>query len=552
MGRRKLFTQTTLTAAKFLPRDIPAGNPLRPSVTVVSFPANPTTNRHYDFAPWYGVGIDNITAGWQQQIERFLAGLDNDVAVTTIVNYCCIGGRNFLEFMVLSSQTAQHELTLNDINRNTIDGFLSFLCQKNITMLSQRAIYSACRSVLIAIGLRGKINLTLRGRPDLLTFPTNPFPGCNRRARGESPLTQPQRRAFATALKSALSPLMTLSSSPGPDLLSYALLVIALHTGRNTTPLLELTTSCLIPHPREGLMFLQLNKRRGHSEDKVVIRHEATQDETSWPAIRLTVARLIRNVIRLTEPLRDEALPRLKSSLWLYRVPAGSTSGQLTTLTSSVLLHHTDKLIKHANLTDDNGNWLRLNVSRLRKTFINKVYEILDEDLIATAAAAGNSPQVTAHNYLSPPEKAGLRWQKMGRILTTELLSISPGNLAQTPAGRCRDRRNGEYAPTTPGAQCYSFLNCLRCHHYVVTADDLHRVFSFFWRVLYERSRVSKNCWKQYYAYIPRLIERTVIIPGIQHGIFRQSDVDQARETARHSPHPFWSYERPLAWLEKQ
>jgi len=82
----------------------------------------------------------------------------------------------------------------------------------------------------------------------------------------------------------------------------------------------------------------------------------------------------------------------------------------------------------------------------------------------------------------------------MERILTTELLSVSPKNLAQTPAGRCRHRRNGEYAPTTPGAQCYSFLNCLRCRHYVVTADDLHRVFSFFWRVLYERNRVSKHC----------------------------------------------------------
>lgn len=203
---------------------------------------------------------------------------------------------------------------------------------------------------------------------------------------------------------------MTLSSSLGPDLLSYALLVIALHTGRNTTPLLELTTSCLIPHSREGLMFLQLNKRQGHTpKTKWLSDRKRLKTKHLGQKYGLPLSRLIRNIIRLIEPPSDESPPYLKSSLWLYRVPAGSTSRQLTTLTSSVLLHHADKLIKHANLTDDNGNCLRLNFSRLRKTFINKVYEILDEDLIATAAAASNSQQVTAHNYLRPPEKAGLR-----------------------------------------------------------------------------------------------------------------------------------------------
>jgi hypothetical protein len=203
--------------------------------------------------------------------------MDNQVSTTTVVNYCCIAGRNFLDFMALSSQSSQKEITLLDIDRNTINGFLHFLYQRNISTLSQRAIYSACRSVLKAIGLRGKIKITLRGKPDLLTFPINPFPGSNRRARGESPLPQHQRLAFSIALREATKPLMSLQIAPGPDLLSYVLLSIALHTGRNTTPLLELSCNCLIPHPRQGLMFLQLNKRRGHFEDKVVIRRTPYQ-----------------------------------------------------------------------------------------------------------------------------------------------------------------------------------------------------------------------------------------------------------------------------------
>ncbi|HHT0344205.1 TPA: hypothetical protein ACTW5G_005440 [Klebsiella variicola subsp. variicola] len=552
MGKRKLFIQTTLEAANFFSHEKSFNIPSRPSTGLVFFPDNPTTNRSFDFSPWYGVGIDDITGEWQRQIERFLAGMDNQVSTTTVVNYCYIAGRNFLDFMALSSQSSKKEITLLDIDRNTINGFLHFLYQRNISTLSQRAIYSACRSVLKAIGLRGKIKITLRGKPDLLTFPINPFPGSNRRARGESPLPQHQRLAFSIALREATKPLMSLQIAPGPDLLSYVLLSIALHTGRNTTPLLELSCNCLIPHPRQGLMFLQLNKRRGHFEDKVVIRENTISDEETWPAINFSMAQLIQKVIELTAPLREKAPSHLKTLLWLYRVPAGPTTGQLTTLTSSVILHHTNKLIKEARLVDDNGNQLRLNISRLRKTFINRIYEVLDGDIISTVAAAGNSPQVTEKNYLRSTEQSRLNWKKMGIVLTSELLNTNPDNLEQTPTGHCRNRKSGEYAPTTPGAQCFSFLNCLRCRHYVVTTDDLYRVFSFYWRVLYEHNRVSKRCWKRFYAFIPRLIERNVVTPGLQNHIFRQADIDLARESAKHSPHPFWAYNTPLTWLEKQ
>ncbi|WP_410966905.1 hypothetical protein, partial [Salmonella sp. SAL04277] len=84
-------------------------------------------------------------------------------------------------------------------------------------------------------------------------------------------------------------------------------------------------------------------------------------DEETWPAINFSMAQLIQKVIELTAPLREKATSHLKTLLWLYRVPAGPTTGQLTTLTSSVILHHTNKLIKEARLVDDNGNQLRLN-----------------------------------------------------------------------------------------------------------------------------------------------------------------------------------------------
>jgi hypothetical protein len=119
------------------------------------------------------------------------------------------------------------------------------------------------------------------------------------------------------------------------------------------------------------------------------------------------MAQLIQKVIELTAPLREKATSHLKTLLWLYRVPAGPTTGQLTTLTSSVILHHTNKLIKEARLVDDNGNQLRLNISRLRKTFINRIYEVLDGDLISTLRLPATAPG-DGKNYLRSTEQSDL------------------------------------------------------------------------------------------------------------------------------------------------
>lgn len=71
------------------------------------------------------------------------------------------------------------------------------------------------------------------------------------------------------------------------------------------------------------------------------------------------------------------------------------------------------KLVKDFDLRDANGDPLRINVSRLRKTFINRINEILDDDLVTTAVAAGNTPQVTGNVYLRPGEgsrRTGSSW----------------------------------------------------------------------------------------------------------------------------------------------
>lgn len=86
-----------------------------------------------------------------------------------------------------------------------------------------------------------------------------------------------------------------------------------------------------------------------------------------------------------------------------------------------------------------------------------------------------------------------------------------------------------------------NFMNCLRCKHYVVTAEDLYKLFSFYFRVLAERSRMDKRRWAREYAHIPRLIDHYIIAEGLRRGTFKAAAVDDAREHARTQPHPFWS-----------
>ncbi len=192
---------------------------------------------------------------------------------------------------------------------------------------------------------------------------------------------------------------------------------------------------------------------------------------------------------------------------------------------------------------------MRINVSRLRKTFINRIHEILDGDLVATSAAAGNSPKVTALHYLRPSEKSKENWRFMGQALVEELLTNSIGSTEKTPTGRCTDTKTGQFAPKKDGQICMSFVDCLRCRNYVVTGDDLYRLFSFYWRILRERSRMDKTRWQRQLAHIIRLIDRDVIEQGLAKGIFKKTQVAQVKDHARRNPHPYWRSDVTLETL---
>lgn len=551
MGKRKVFNKTDINVSKVghgcdaTDRIVIPHKTTPPVITTIAFGRNASGKRTFDFAPWYNTGIDPITYACQQQIMRFLAGQDSVVEISTVTAYCVNGLSYFLSYLVVYANAAGRGLSLSDVNRSIIDSFLCDLSFRGVVTTTQKGIYKNAKSVLLALGRRGLITIVDAG--DAATFPRNPFPNSNRKYKGETPLTKRERQGVATALRQALMPIWSDDVSVTSDLLSYALLIVALHTGRNATPLLEMGRDCLRAHPKDNSVFLVLWKRRGYSTSKVALRAESIAERVleSTPTIKTNVERLIRRVLALTEPLRLECQEDLEGRVWLYRSRGGAVpAGQCLALSDRTLERGIKKLVVNYGLTDGDGQPLRLNVSRLRKTFANRIFELLDGDLAATAIALGNTPQVAGRNYLVPGEAAVKDWQFMGEILVQELLSRTLlATYERTPMGLCGDPVNGQYSPKAEGANCFSFLNCLRCKHYAVTADDLYKLFSFYFRVFTERSRMDKRRWAREYAHIPRLIDNYIVAEGLRRGAFNSKSVEAARERALRDPHPFWSVE---------
>lgn len=548
MGKRKEFIKTDFNTTKIGQSQDATGNvvvlpeTVPPTNTIVEFGRNASSNRTFDFARWYGTRINSITNACQRQIERFLDGRDGARTPASVSSYCLNGLRNFLEYCVLHSTDMSRDLTLADVNRDLIDGYIYYLASHNVSASTQKTRYTHTKAVLIALGQRKIIPLVNMG--DTATFPRNPFPNTNRKIKGETPLSKSERQAFAVALRQAIQPIWAEDIVVTSELLIFALLIVALHTGRNTTPLLEMSHDCLSPHPKDNTVFLVLWKRRGYNTSKVALRGEPEIERLleSTPSVKSNVERLIRRVMQLTWPLNAEAPLDLKGRVWLYRSRESSSAGKVTALNTQLLGKTISRFVIEHNLHDSNGDPLRLNISRLRKTFANRIFELSDGDLATTATALGNTARVADQNYLVAGENARRNWQFMGQMLIEELLTQTiSATYKNTPTGRCNDPLNGEYAPKHDGKICMNFMNCLRCKHYAVTSEDLYKLFSFYFRVLDERSRMDKQRWAREYAHIPRLIDHYIIAEGLRRGIFNAAHVKTTREHARNQPHSFWS-----------
>lgn len=504
---------------------------LRPINPVINFPSlgsQTSKGQNYDMGKHYGKGFDDITNRVFYTTQTLLKN-SKDGSERTKHEYLMSGFKNLAEYLEIWHHAKDCELTHEGISPELIEGFRGHLLGLGIGYTSQKNIYTMVKSLLTAMR---KHNYWVVDKDIYaITFPRNPYPNSNRRQKGAKPFSEYEKRQVVVALKQALTGIYAQSRTE--PLTSYELTVcvlgIAMQTGINTTPLLEMTTNSLSDHPlKKNRKLLTVFKKRGNATQLHNLRK--SEELSLVQGVKLDVAYMIERITALNQPLRDA----LNSDhLLLFTSRSGANSGEITSLTDLSLAYGIETLAKHCELKDEDGKAIVINISRVRKTFINGIYELSGENILVAANAAKHKGTESIDHYLEAPEQTKRNLGLMGEIRVKELTS----DAKVTPIAHCKDPINGDKAPKN-GKTCADFLACFRCKSCVITGDDLYRLYSLYWAIVRNRDSFGRKDWKRHLRNVLSIIDTEVEPAFIAQGML--SHLQAERERAKHNPHPYW------------
>lgn len=495
----------------------------------IKFPENATDTRYFYSVKFLGKRFDDVVLTTFAVIARLLDSAiktgQQTYAYTTLVCFCTMGLVHLYAYCeeLIASKTFSI-LTSADITEEFILGFEEFLQKKPIK--SQRHILTRVKKILT----QREFNV------DPSWFPVNSFAG-------RSPEKPPRSIRFTPrehmALKTALAnEVRTILSNEEPlnrDDLCVCLLTIADKTGANLQPLLELDTSAITAHPfNPHKRILNLYKRRNNSTHPIPLIPGSVDEEEEGPVPKFVEAppfieKLINTIISSNERARS-------SSKFPFRVFVSFTArtpnenGKI--LTKSAINDTIKNLISKYCLKSEDGRPLVVNYERIRKTWINNAFELSDHDPYITAALANQGIRVSNDHYLQAPPDAKQKHSLMGEVRVDELLNYDFEN---TLIAKCSDIINGERAPKD-GGFCVQVFGCFKCSNFVVTGDDLYRLYSFYLHCLRLRGKLGARAWKKTYGHITKIITKE-ILPK-----FDEKLVEAASEKARNNPHPAWKH----------
>lgn len=531
MKIRKPFEGDTLTRVSTEPIAEHDGG----AVIILPVKGNATTLRKLDLTPYLGYGIDDWVWVCVAQLRAFLAG--GGVTPATVTSYWNSGILHFFDFLISAGIPCQ-PFTLE--NKHLV-AYIDWLKgHGNWAYGSQRGRYNHTKSVLVGLQQRQLV----KGGKAL--FPVNPFPSSNSRMKGATPLSTGERIRLAEAIRDDLIAIHKKTfDGTASEALVVHLLALAVRTGANTTPLLDMTRDCLRPHPfMPNMMLLELFKRRGNATHLKSLRF--SQEEDRPVSIPLDGVALLKKVLTLTQPLADAAPDDLKDFVWLYVGEGnGKMRTKLTRLSTDMLYLGTQSLIDRHQIKGDDGEPLQVNPSRLRKTMEMRLWSLSGGDIIATAAIMGHTVQVADNNYLACTnemrENATFVGEALPDIYRNGEQGDAQGNvipiasITKTRVGGCKDPYYGDRAPKD-GTPCDDFFACFGCRSYAIVGspEDLHRLFSFYWFLEREKDQARTNDWREQFHNTMRLIDVFTLDK------FDNAVVLAAKERARTDPHIFW------------
>ena len=528
MKKRKDFNQAQLapvTDQEGVAITMPILRSGIPESKVVPFPKNYTCTRNYDFTRYYGHGFDAITSAIQQTIDIMLS--ESVIESSTISAYCATGFKCFADYLTIYTQALGRELTLSDVSTELIERYVQHLKVQNPNGVTAKTKYSEIKSILVKMQQMAWL--------ERFEFPRNPFPNSNRKVKGQTAFSKAERKRVAHALRVDVNDILKKNEPLTSYELTIFILAIALRSGMNTTPLLEMTTDSIQSHPlKENRKLLVLYKRRGNATHIQSLRHSSNVE--SAQTVLADVAIMVQHIIDMNQSLRAQSGTDLVFSYYSDR---GRNYGEITTVAAGTLAANITKWVKKKGLQNDNGGPLQVNISRFRKTFANRIWELSGGDPFVTAALSNHAIKVSQAHYLEAPKEAEKNFNYMGKVRTEELLINVEVIENNTPVSKCSDipNRTDKHGNKI---YCTNFLSCVRCRNMVVTKEDLYRLFSFYWLIVHEREQVGAKRWSRYFAHIVRIIDRD-IAPQ-----FDEAYVRTIKAEARVNPHLAWKHRSQL------
>jgi hypothetical protein len=538
MPRRKSYRSESTTVST---RDADPTSISASSLTVIDLAEatgqrrNGSNIRRIDLSRWLGCGVDDWAQAFTDALRYLLGRGDRQTA--TIVNYAYSGVPKFLEFLA-SGHLANRPATPANLQRQDLQRFVAWTKLQYPERSTAKSVYGGLRAVLLAMIERGLITTD---RSHL--FPARPFPNAAKAKVGAGPLSGTENERLAAALRHDLIALHHDRFEPSAsEALTVYLLAVALRTGGNTTPLLEMTVDSLKPHLVPNMMRIDLVKHRSASTQVHALRRIEITDESL--TVPMDGVAILNKVMALTAPLRAQAAPPLNARIWLYRIEGPKGKGQITALKSSLLFRNIKQWVKRHRLQGDDGQPLELTLGRLRKSKAHELWKRSDGDLIAVANLMGNRPVVADRHYLSMTDAIRAEGAAfVGEILTDTLRGgeLSQPGPKHTPVGHCKDPLHGDKAPGDGHRLCDQFMHCLGCRSYAIVGSvpDLHRLYSFQGFLKAEMAYYPQAAaYDEWRAHRQRLIE---LIDRFTEEHFPAALVSQAKALAESEPHRFWA-----------
>ena len=508
-------------------------------------------DRQYNFMPLRDGDRDEIAlefrnALWNLRHEHSAASLESYWHST----------KRFWDFLTTHAPLITR---LKQVDRTLIDQYVSWLELQTIPNThknaGQRLSKSAKRNTLT--GLKTILINRLRRNPSAvsadLSFPRNPFPNSSRESLKRQPYSPSELKRILDALSKDLLAFHKGASPPLTDLqvLVCHLLVLGASTGINLQPLLDLERGSLKEHPLPDRELLVTTKRRGWTTFSTSIRSSETGPGTTdtMHAIPRTVGEHFRSLCNFTMGLSNETDDAKKPFVFLWKGSHNKKKGEIVRLTPRHAKTGIRDFGNRHKLEDDSGHRLPISFGRFRPTFATDLYRRTGDIRLVSQALGHANVDTTARSYLgiSPEAERNHSFVIEGMVANFHRTEVNGKTMLAAdgaiPLTRMKSLLKNGYNTGIARCKnpfrdddsiCKKFFTCFRCPNMMVFEDDLWRLFSFYYRLLSERSKISQAHWLKTYGPIIRRIDNDIASQ------FPPALVEESRRKAQSDPHPMW------------